>query len=73
MVGADKADLLRLGFSEAELRHMVGWHDSLERPVPEGYLLADDILTSVSYNFVRWALAFGRRLGIERPAWTFGI
>lgn len=73
MVGADRAQLLGLGFSEQVLGQMVGWQDNLAHPVPEGYILAGSILTSVSYDFVRWGLAFGRLLGIEYPACTFGI
>lgn len=73
MVGADRAGLLAAGFTEEELRYMVDWNDNLAHPVPEGYLITDRIVTSVSYNFVRWALAFGKLLGIDRPAQTFGL
>jgi len=52
---------------------MIGWDASLENPIPEGYIQSESIVTSVSYNFVRWALAFGKMLGIDLPPKTFGL
>ena len=46
---------------------------NLSKPVEEGYIITGNIITSISYNFVKWALAFGKMLGIDIPAKTFGI
>ena len=51
---------------------MVGWDDNLKDPVKEGYIISDNIITSVSYNFVKWALALGKMIGIESNPETFG-
>lgn len=42
-------------------------------PIEDGYLISGNIITSVSYEFVRFGLAFGRLLGIDIPPETFGI
>ena len=47
--------------------------DNLRKPVEEGYIITGNIITSISYNFVKWALAFGKMVGIDIPAKTFGI
>ena len=52
---------------------MKGWDDSLSAPVPEGYIRSGNIITSVSYNFIRWSLAFGEMIGIRLPPKTFGL
>lgn len=46
---------------------MKGLDKNLRHPVFEGYILAGGIVTSVSYESVRWAPAFGRLLGIKLP------
>ena len=61
------------GFSESDLAEMVGWDDNLRKPVEPGYIITGNIITSISYNFVKWALAFGKMLGIDIPAKTFGL
>ncbi|MFR3346377.1 MAG: hypothetical protein ACLTS6_21855 [Anaerobutyricum sp.] len=61
------------GFSEADLEKMIGWDDNLANPIKEGYVITDKIITSVSYNFVKWGLAFAKILDIEVPPATFGI
>lgn len=33
----------------------------------------NDLELYLSYNFVRWALAFGKMLGIDLPPKTFGL
>lgn len=73
MAGIDREDLFEEGFTEQELARMQGWTDNLQSPVPEGYLISDRIITSVSYEFVRFALAFARMLGIDIPAKNFGL
>ena len=42
-------------------------------PIPEGYIRSGNIITSVSYNFVKWALGFGEMLGINLSPKTFGL
>ena len=66
-------EVLEEGFSESDLAAMVGWDDNLRNPVKEGYIITGNIITSISYNFVKWALAFGKMLGIDISAKTFGI
>lgn len=73
MAGVNKDEIMEEGFSEEELSEMIGWDDNLENPVQEGYLVTDNIVTSVSYNFVKFGLKFGKMLGIDMPAETFGI
>lgn len=73
MAGINPEDLFEEGYTKEDLALMIGWDASLAHPVPEGYILAENIVTSVSYNFVRWTLAFGKMLGIELPAKTFGL
>jgi len=58
---------------EEDLAEMVGWDDNLRNPVEEGYIISDNIITSVSYNFVRWALGFGKKLGIDIAGENFGV
>ena len=60
-------------FTAQDLEKMVGWDANLESPVKEGYIITDNIITSISYNFVKWGLAFGRMIGIDIPPETFGI
>lgn len=52
---------------------MTGWSDNLLAPVEAGYIVSGNIVTSVSYNFVRWSLAFGEMVGIQVPPATFGL
>lgn len=73
MAGINKEELLEEGFFEDDLAYMVGWDDNLTDPVQEGYIIAGNIVTSVSYNFVKWALAFGKMIGIDIPPKTFGL
>ena len=73
MAGVNKEEVLEEGFSESDLAAMVGWDDNLSSPVEEGYIITGNIITSISYNFVKWALAFGKMLGIDISAKTFGI
>ena len=73
MAGVNKEDLFEEGFSEEKLLNMQGWDDNLGNPISDGYIISDNIITSVSYEFVRFALAFGKMLGIDIPPETFGI
>lgn len=73
MAGINKKELYEEGFTESDLIHMTGWDDNIESPIQEGYIITDNIITSISYNFVKWGLAFGKMLGIDIPPETFGL
>ncbi len=73
MAGVNKEDLYEEGFSEKDLAQMVGWDDNLCAPLTEGYIITDNIITSISYNFIKWALAFGKMIGLNISPKTFGI
>ncbi|WP_058990678.1 DJ-1/PfpI family protein [Anaerococcus rubeinfantis] len=73
MAGVNKEDLLEEGFLEAELVKMKDWNDCIENPIEDGYILEDKIITSVSYNFVKFGLQFAKMLGIEISPKSFGI
>lgn len=73
MAGINKEEIFEEGFSESDLAEMVGWDDNLSKPVEAGYIIAGNIITSISYNFVKWALAFGKMLGIDIPAKRLGF
>ena len=73
MAGVNPEELADEGYTADELALMKGWDDSLSSPVPEGYIRAGNIVTSVSYNFIRWTLAFGEMVGIKLSPRTFGL
>ena len=73
MAGVNKEEIMGEGFSEEELSQMIGWDDNLKNPVQMGFVVTDNVVTSVSYNFVRFGLKFGAMLGIDLPPETFGI
>lgn len=73
MAGVNKEEIFEEGFSEDDLAEMIGWDDNLATPVEEGYIITDNIITSISYNFVKWALAFGKMVGIDISPKTFGV
>lgn len=73
MAGVNKEEIMEEGFSEQDLEKMIGWDANLETPVKEGYIITDNIITSISYNFVKWGLALGKMLGIDISPKTFGI
>lgn len=73
MAGVNPEDLFEEGYTPDELALMKGWDACLKEPVPGGYIRAGSIVTSVSYGFVRWALAFGQMLGIDMPGEVFGV
>lgn len=56
-----------------ELAQMVEWDENLSNPIKDGYIIAGNIITSVSYNFIKWALAFGKMVGLHIPPKTFGM
>lgn len=73
MAGVDPEELADEGYRPEQLARMKGWSENLRDPVPDGYILSENILTSVSYGFLRWTLAFGKLLGISLPPKTFGL
>ena len=73
MAGANPEDLAEEGYIAGELTLMKGWDECLRNPVPEGYIRSGGIVTSVSYGFLRWTLAFGELLGIRLSPRTFGL
>ncbi len=73
MAGVNREDLYEEGFTKQELFRMQSWDDNLKNPVADGYLISENIITSVSYEFVRFGLAFAKMLGIAISPETFGI
>lgn len=73
MAGVNLEDLREEGYTSEDLKWMTGWDDSVNGAVPEGYVVSGNIVTSVSFEFVRWTLAFGKLLGIDLPPETFGL
>ena len=73
MAGINKKEVCEEDFSEEDLKQMIGWDDNIENPVPEGYIREGNIITSISYNFINWAIAFGKAVGIEVYPKSFGV
>ncbi|MGL5087710.1 MAG: DJ-1/PfpI family protein [Clostridium sp.] len=73
MAGVNQDDLLQEGFLYKDLELMIGWDDNLAAPIEEGYIVDNNIITSVSYNFIKWAMAFGRAIGIDVYPKSFGL
>ena len=73
MAGVNKEELLEEGFLESDLTLMKDWDECIENPIEEGYLHSENILTSVSYNFVRFGIQFAKMLGVEISPKSFGI
>ena len=73
MAGVNPEDLAEEGYTSEDLALMKGWDYCIKNPVPEGYIRAGNIVTSVCYGFLCWTLAFGEMLGIKVSPKTFGI
>ena len=73
MAGVNREELAEEGFTADDLKLMTGWDDNLKNPIEEGYIVSDNIVTSVSYNFIKWTLAFGELIGIKLSPKTFGL
>lgn len=73
MAGVNKEELLEEGFLESDLTLMKDWDECIENSIEEGYILEDKIITSVSYNFVKFGIQFAKILGIEISPKSFGI
>lgn len=65
MIGVEKHHLYEEGFTDKDMKYMVGWEDSCKEAVPEKYLKADNIITSVPFGFRQWAMVIGKELNIE--------
>ncbi len=72
MAGINPEELAEEGYTEEDLKLMIGWDEALKNPVPEGYVQDGNVVTSVSYEFIRWTLAFGRMIGIDLSGKVFG-
>lgn len=73
MMGVEKIHLYEEGFSEEDLEHMVSWKDACEGKVPEKFLKAENIITSVAFGFRQWAMAIGKELGIPLYPKSFDL
>lgn len=73
MAGINKEELYEEGYTDEDLKNMVGWDDNLAHPIKEGYIVSEHIITSVSYEFIRWAIKFAELMGIKMSAKAFGI
>ena len=73
MAGVNQKELAEEDYTSEELSLMKGWDDNIREPIPEGYIRSGNIITSVSYNFIKWALGFGEMLGINLSPKTFGL
>ncbi|MBP1551790.1 MAG: DJ-1/PfpI family protein [Oscillospiraceae bacterium] len=73
MAGVNREELAEEGYTADEMKLMTGWNDNLKNPIEQGYIVSDNIVTSVSYNFLRWTLAFGELIGIKLSPKTFGL
>ena len=45
-------------FKEAQLCKMIGEDDALEMPIDARYINADNIVTLISYDFMKWRPTF---------------
>ncbi|MDO4357516.1 MAG: DJ-1/PfpI family protein [Clostridia bacterium] len=73
MAGINPEELAEEGYTRDELALMYSWDDNLKNPIAEGYIQSGNIITSVSYEFVRWAIAFGKLIGIQTSPRMFGL
>ena len=73
MAGVNAEELYEEGFTPEELAHMVGWDECIKNPVKEGYIKSGAVITSISCQFVRWAIAVADTLGIGMDPACFGI
>ena len=73
MAGVNKEELYEEGFSKKDLTLMIDWNESIKNPVPNGYIKEGNIITSVSYEFVRWGIEVAKKLGLNVNPLSFGI
>ena len=73
MIGVEKSDLYEEGFTDDDMKYMIGWEESCDEVVPEKYLKTDNIITSVAFGFRQWAMAIGKELNIELYPKSFDL
>lgn len=73
MAGVNPEELMEEGFTAEDLAKMVGWDQNLDQPIADGYIQAGNIITSISYNFIRWSIAVGKAMGIPVYPKAFGV
>ncbi len=61
------------GFSKEDLHLMRDWEENAKEPLKDGYIIDGNIITSVSYEFLRWTLGFASMLELEVSPEMFGI
>ncbi|MCR2042910.1 DJ-1/PfpI family protein [Anaerosalibacter massiliensis] len=73
MIGVEKHHLYEEGVTEEDMIQMIGWKAACDGAVPEKYLKADNIITSVAFGFRQWAIAIGKELGIPVYPGSFDL
>ncbi|MDO5088661.1 MAG: DJ-1/PfpI family protein [Leptotrichiaceae bacterium] len=73
IAGVNKEELYEEGFQEKELKYMIDWNEALKNPMIEGYVKDRNIITAVSYNFIKWAMAIIKELGLNVSPKSFGL
>lgn len=73
MIGANKEELLEEEFNDEDFIYMKDWNDCIENPIEDGYIVSENIVTSVSFYFVRFGIQFCRMLGLEISEKSFGL
>lgn len=73
MIGADKEDLLEENYREDDLKLMMDWTDCITDPPEDGYVISENILTSVSFNFIKFGIQFCKMLGMDISPKSFGL
>ena len=63
MAGVNQEELYEEGFAPKELKLMIGWEDSKKESIK--YIVDNNIISSVSYNFIYWSVAVARELGLK--------
>lgn len=65
MIGVEKENLYEEGFSDDDMKYMVGFEEAWNGKVPEKYLKSDRIITSIAFGFRQFAMAIAKELKIE--------
>lgn len=73
MAGVEKEWLLEEAFTMEDMKGMVDVPELVKNPIPEGYIIDGNIVTSVAWHFREWSMAFGRMIGIEVYPKSFGL
>ena len=73
MIGATKESLLEEGYTNTDLQYMKDWNECIQNPIAEGYIVDENIVTSVSFEFVKFGIQFCKMLDIEISPRSFGL